>query len=143
MATPDGGDLIPLPPTGPILTPAAPVSQGPTRPRTVRASLEVRSPPVDSAHPLAEFLRARRGRIKPEDVGIVDGDRRRVPGLRREEFARLAGLSADYYTRLEQGRDYRPSEKVLEALARALQLDDDATDHLFALPPGLACCATP
>jgi transcriptional regulator with XRE-family HTH domain len=88
---------------------------------------------VDSPHSLAEFLRARRGRIKPEDVGIVNGDRRRVPGLRREELAALAGLSADYYTRLEQGRDYRPSVKVLEALARALRLDDDATDHLFAL----------
>ena len=56
-----------------------------------------------------------------------------MPGLRREELAALAGLSADYYTRLEQGRDYRPSVKVLEALARALRLDDDATDHLFAL----------
>ena len=88
---------------------------------------------MDSPHSLAEFLRARRGRIKPEDVGIVNGDRRRVPGLRREELAALAGLSADYYTRLEQGRDYRPSVKVLEALARALRLDDDATDHLFAL----------
>jgi transcriptional regulator with XRE-family HTH domain len=88
---------------------------------------------LDSPHQLAQFLRARRGRIKPEDVGIVDGDRRRVPGLRREELAMLAGLSADYYTRLEQGRDHRPSEKVLEALARALRLDDDATDHLFAL----------
>jgi transcriptional regulator with XRE-family HTH domain len=88
---------------------------------------------VDSAHPLAEFLRARRARIKPEDVGLSGGDRRRVPGLRREELAMLAGLSADYYTRLEQGRDHRPSENVLEALARALQLDDDATEHLFSL----------
>ena len=88
---------------------------------------------MDSAHSLAEFLRARRGRIRPEDVGIMNGDRRRVPGLRREELAALAGVSTDYYTRLEQGRDYRPSEKVLEALARALQLDADATDHLFAL----------
>ena len=88
---------------------------------------------VNTAHSLAAFLRARRGRIKPQDVGIVDVTRRRVPGLRREELATLAGLSADYYTRLEQGRDYRPSETVLEALARALQLDDDATDHLCAL----------
>jgi transcriptional regulator with XRE-family HTH domain len=88
---------------------------------------------VDSAQQLAQFLRARRGRVKPEDVGIADGDRRRVPGLRREELAMLAGLSADYYMRLEQGRDHRPSARVLEALARALRLDDDATDHLFAL----------
>ena len=88
---------------------------------------------MDAGHSLAEFLRARRGRIRPADAGIVNGDRRRVPGLRREELALLAGLSADYYTRLEQGRDYRPSERVLQSLARALQLDADATDHLFAL----------
>ena len=98
---------------------------------------------VDSAHSLADFLRARRGRVRPEDVGIVDGDRRRVPGLRREELARLAGVSADYIMRLEQGRDYRPSEKVLEALARALQLDADATDHLFALSRLAAPAARP
>src|SRR4029079_16906013 len=107
--------------------------QGPTRPRTARARLDYDPPPVDSAHSLGEFLRARRGRVRPDDVGIVDGDGRRVPGLRREELAGLAGLSADYYTRLEQGRDYRPSEKVLEALARALRLDDDAHDPLVAL----------
>ena len=88
---------------------------------------------MDSARHIGQFLRARRARVKPEDVGIADRDRRRVPGLRREELARLAGISADYLMRLEQGRDHRPSEKVLEALARALQLDDDATDHLFAL----------
>ena len=88
---------------------------------------------VDSTQQLAGFLRARRDRVKPEDVGIANGDRRRVPGLRREELARLAGLSADYIMRLEQGRDHRPSENVLGALARALQLDDDATAHLFSL----------
>lgn len=88
---------------------------------------------MESAQHLGHFLRARRGRIQPGDVGIVNGDRRRVPGLRREELAMLAGVSADYLMRLEQGRDHRPSEKVLDALARALQLDDDATDHLFAL----------
>ena len=63
---------------------------------------------------LAQFLRARRARITPDDAGIVEIDRRRVPGLRREELAMLAGLSADYYTRLEQGRDYRPSQTVLD-----------------------------
>jgi transcriptional regulator with XRE-family HTH domain len=82
---------------------------------------------------LAEFLRARRQRLKPEDVGLPVGDRRRVPGLRREEVASLAGLSADYYVRLEQGRDHRPSDQVLESLATALRLDADATGHLFAL----------
>ena len=98
---------------------------------------------MDPAHSLAEFLRARRGRIKPGDVGILDGNRRRVPGLRREELAALAGLSVDYYTRLEQGRDYRPSEKVLQALARALQLDDDATDHMLALSRSASHAARP
>jgi transcriptional regulator with XRE-family HTH domain len=88
---------------------------------------------VNSAQQLGQFLRARRERIKPKDVGLTDGERRRVPGLRREELAMLAGLSADYYTRLEQGRDHRPSEKVLAALAHALQLDVAATEHLFAL----------
>jgi transcriptional regulator with XRE-family HTH domain len=92
---------------------------------------------MDRAHELAQFLRARRARVMPEDVGLRGGDRRRVSGLRREELAMLAGLSADYLMRLEQGRDHRPSEKVLEALARALKLDDDATAYLFALgrPP--------
>jgi transcriptional regulator with XRE-family HTH domain len=98
---------------------------------------------VDSAQQLGQFLRARRGRVKPEDVGIADGDRRRVPGLRREELARLAGVSADYLMRLEQGRDHRPSEKVLGALARALRLDDDATDHLFALSRPASLYARP
>jgi transcriptional regulator with XRE-family HTH domain len=88
---------------------------------------------VDRPHQLAQFLRARRERLRPQDVGLPGEDRRRVPGLRREEVAMLAGISADYYMRLEQGRDHRPSEQVLEALARALRLDDDATDHLIAL----------
>lgn len=85
------------------------------------------------SHQLAEFLRARRERVRPQDVGLQQDDRRRVPGLRREELATLAGLSVDYYMRLEQGRDHRPSEQVLECLARALQLDDDATAHLYGL----------
>ncbi|WP_320778756.1 helix-turn-helix transcriptional regulator [Streptomyces sp. CRN 30] len=85
---------------------------------------------------LAEFLRARRALVRPEDVGLDDaaGDtRRRVTGLRREELALLAGVSADYYVRLEQGRGHRPSEGVLDALARALRLDDELTEHLYAL----------
>jgi transcriptional regulator with XRE-family HTH domain len=66
-------------------------------------------------------------------VGLGGVDRRRAPGLRREELAMLAGISAGYYMRLEQGRDHRPSEQVLEGLARALRLDDAATAHLFSL----------
>ncbi|MBV8956329.1 MAG: helix-turn-helix domain-containing protein [Solirubrobacterales bacterium] len=99
---------------------------------------------MDRPHQLAQFLRARRERLKPQDVGLPGEDRRRVPGLRREEVAMLAGISADYYMRLEQGRDHRPSEQVLEALARALTLDDDAADHLIALgrpaPPVRQTC---
>ena len=85
---------------------------------------------------LAEFLRARRAVLRPEDVGLDDaaGDaRRRVAGLRREELAMLAGVSADYYVRLEQGRGHRPSDSVLESLARALRLDGELTEHLYAL----------
>jgi transcriptional regulator with XRE-family HTH domain len=78
-------------------------------------------------------LRARRERLRPKDVGLPEQRRRRVPGLRREELALLAGVSADYYIRLEQGRDQHPSEQVLDALARALSLDDEATAHLHEL----------
>ena len=88
---------------------------------------------MDRPHQLGEFLRARRERVKPEDVGLPSDGRRRVRGLRREEVAMLAGISADYYMRLEQGRDHRPSEQVLRAVARALRLDDDATTHLVTL----------
>jgi transcriptional regulator with XRE-family HTH domain len=82
---------------------------------------------------IGQFLRARRERVRPDDVGLPDYGRRRVPGLRREELATLAGVSADYYVRLEQGRERHPSEQVIEALARALRLDDDATAHLHEL----------
>src|SRR6476619_6917184 len=82
---------------------------------------------------IGEYLRARRELVQPEDVGLRDHARRRTPGLRREEVAMLAGVSADYYVRLEQGRDQHPSEQVLDALARALRLDDDATAHLHEL----------
>jgi transcriptional regulator with XRE-family HTH domain len=82
---------------------------------------------------IGEYLRARRELVRPEEVGLTDGGRRRVPGLRREEVAMLAGVSADYYVRLEQGRDSHPSEQVLEALGRALRLDDDALAHLRRL----------
>ena len=82
---------------------------------------------------IGEYLRARREQLRPADVGLPDLGRRRVPGLRREELALLAGISADYYLRLEQGRDHHPSEQVLDALARALRLDEDATAHLHGL----------
>jgi transcriptional regulator with XRE-family HTH domain len=86
---------------------------------------------------LGEFLKSRRDRLRPEDVGLPSGGQRRVPGLRREELAMLAGVSVDYYVRLEQGRDLTPSESVLDALARALRLDDTERAHLIALarPP--------
>ncbi|CAM5708253.1 Helix-turn-helix domain-containing protein OS=Streptomyces tendae OX=1932 GN=F3L20_22025 PE=4 SV=1 [Streptomyces tendae] len=85
------------------------------------------------ARELGDFLRARRGRLSPRDVGLEPGGRRKVTGLRREELALLAGLSTDYYQRMEQGREVRPSDGVLDALADALMLDDDERRHLFAL----------
>jgi transcriptional regulator with XRE-family HTH domain len=89
---------------------------------------------MDNENRLGEFLRARRELARPEQVGLHDHlGRRRVPGLRREEVAMLAGVSADYYVRLEQGRDKRPSEQVIEALARVLGLDDDAVAHMREL----------
>ncbi|MFE7132397.1 helix-turn-helix transcriptional regulator [Streptomyces sp. NPDC057638] len=83
--------------------------------------------------PLGDFLRARRGALKPHDVGLPEHSRRRVPGLRREEVAMLAGVSADYYIRLEQGRENSPSSHVLDAVAQALRLDAEAADHLQRL----------
>lgn len=88
---------------------------------------------MDANNVLGEFLRARRELVRPEDVGLSGGGLRRVPGLRREEVATLAGISSDYYLRLEQGRDRNPSVQVLEALARVLRLDADATRHLVGL----------
>jgi len=87
----------------------------------------------DPRRELAEFLKARRTRLRPQDVGLEPGPRRRVPGLRREELALLAGVSADYYQRMEQGRDVRPSEQVLDALARALNFSAEETRHLHTL----------
>ncbi|MEV6357646.1 helix-turn-helix transcriptional regulator [Streptomyces hydrogenans] len=82
---------------------------------------------------LADFLRRRRERVTPKDVGLPAGPRRRTPGLRREEVAQLAGMSADYYIRLEQARGPQPSPPMLAALARALRLDADERDHLHLL----------
>ena len=88
---------------------------------------------MDDDNRLGVFLRARRELVQPEEVGLPSTGRRRVPGLRREELAMLAGVSADYYVRLEQGRDRHPSEQVLESLARVLQLDEAAAAHLHEL----------
>src|SRR6185437_7204024 len=88
---------------------------------------------TDSRQELAEFLKARRTRVRPEDLGLEPGPRRRVDGLRREELALLAGVSSDYYQRMEQGRDVRPSEQVLDALARALNFTAEETRHLHGL----------
>ena len=81
----------------------------------------------------AEYLCARRAQINPEDVGFPANPGRRVRGLRRTEIAELAGISVEYYTRLEQGRSYQLSESVLSGLARALQLDGPATAYFYRL----------
>src|SRR5689334_8354201 len=85
------------------------------------------------ASELGEFLRTRRDALSPEAAGIVSYGMRRVPGLRREELAQLAGVSVAYYTRLEQGQSIAASDSILDALARALQLRDDERTHLFEL----------
>jgi transcriptional regulator with XRE-family HTH domain len=82
---------------------------------------------------LGDFLRARRERVRPAERGLPDSGRRRVPGLRREEVATLAGISPEYYVRLERGRDRHPSRSVIDALAGALGLDADSTAYLASL----------
>ncbi len=82
---------------------------------------------------LVDFLRSRRARLTPDEVGLLAGPRRRTPGLRREEVAQLAGISTTWYTWLEQGRDAHASIDVLESLARALRLGDSERAHLFDL----------
>lgn len=88
---------------------------------------------MSSGNALGDYLKLRRGRVRPEDVGLVAGPRRRVDGLRREELAALAGISADYYLRIEQGRNPHPSPQILDALARALRMDAAASAHLHQL----------
>ncbi|MFD0023765.1 helix-turn-helix domain-containing protein [Streptomyces sp. NPDC058382] len=96
-------------------------------------------------HELADFLRSRRERITPEQVGLVRGRRRRTPGLRREEVAQLSAVGVTWYTWLEQSRDIQVSPQVLDALARALLLDRSERSHLFSLAgavdpaPGTEC----
>ncbi|MFI5932032.1 helix-turn-helix domain-containing protein [Actinoplanes sp. NPDC051494] len=92
---------------------------------------------MDSRRQLGAFLQTRRSQMQPAAVGLTGyGDRRRVPGLRREELARLAGVSASYYARLEQGTSQNASPEVLAAIARALRLDDAETRHLYDLAAG-------
>ncbi|MCC3291374.1 helix-turn-helix domain-containing protein [Arthrobacter sp. zg-Y1110] len=86
-----------------------------------------------TSNALGDYLRARRELVTPKQAGIPDMGVRRVPGLRREEVAMLAGISADYYLRLERGRDRHPSVQVLESIARVLQLDDDHLAYLLTL----------
>ncbi|MFF3277416.1 helix-turn-helix transcriptional regulator [Streptomyces chrestomyceticus] len=88
---------------------------------------------MESENGLGAYLRARRAAVAPADVGLPDDGVRRVPGLRRDEVALLAGMSTDYYIRLEQGRERHPSEQVLRAIAGTLRLDDAAAAHLFRL----------
>ncbi|HYJ70239.1 MAG TPA: helix-turn-helix transcriptional regulator [Nocardioidaceae bacterium] len=88
---------------------------------------------MDERAQFGEFLTSRRNRLTPEAADLPMHGRRRVPGLRREEVAQLAGLSVDYYVRLEQGRAAHPSESVLDAIARALQLDEVERAHLYQL----------
>ena len=116
----------------------------PARPRVLRSRGSDRTPAArpapqydgfvsEKANELGEFLSARRALVTPRQAGIPDVGVRRVPGLRREEVAMLAGLSADYYLRLERGRDRNPSVQVLESIARVLQLDDEHTAYLLTL----------
>lgn len=89
---------------------------------------------VQTAQPtLGDFIKARRGQVSPDEAGIRSIGPRRVPGLRREELALLAGVSSDYLVRLEQGRDTHPSDQVLDALARALELNEAEHDYLQRL----------
>lgn len=93
--------------------------------------------PQPAARPeLAAFLRGRRARVHPHDVGLPNGSRRRTPGLRREEVAQLADVGASWYTWLEQGRDIQVSEALLERLAQALRLSPSERSHLFVLAQG-------
>jgi transcriptional regulator with XRE-family HTH domain len=98
----------------------------------------VTSPPASTVaghrrRELAEFLRTRRARLSPEDIGLAPGARRRTPGLRREEVAQEAGVGVTWYTWLEQGRPIKASGQVLDAVSRALRLDEAEREHLYQL----------
>jgi transcriptional regulator with XRE-family HTH domain len=99
--------------------------------------------PVDARSEIREFLTSRRAKITPEQAGLTSYGQRRVPGLRREEVAVLAGVSVPYYTRIERGDMNGVSDSVLEALARALQLDEAERAHLFNLARALRPTSSP
>jgi len=105
----------------------------PLRPRETDDRAILKDMATDPRQELAEFLRTRRTQVRPEDLGLEPGPRRRVAGLRREELALLAGMSTDYYQRMEQGRDVRPSEQVLDAIARALKFTPEESRYLHTL----------
>ena len=105
----------------------SPTLDAPPRPTAPRRPAEPRRAE------LARFLRARRERVTPQEVGLPPGPRRRTPGLRREELALLAGVGITWYTWLEQGRPINASVQVLDAVARALRLDHAAREHLYQL----------
>ncbi|MFD3308680.1 helix-turn-helix domain-containing protein [Streptomyces sp. NPDC058694] len=109
------------------------VTPSSTQPPSRTHVSEGSGPGLDRRSELREFLRSRRARLTPEDVGLPSSGRRRVPGLRREELAQLAGMSFAYYTRLEQGHGDTMSADVLNAVARALRLGRDERAHLFRL----------
>src|SRR6266540_1325024 len=122
------------------ITVPAPVD---SQPRTTDSS---GSAPSSRRTELASFLRSRRERIRPEDVGLPPGGRRRTPGLRREEVAQLAGVGVTWYTWLEQGRDINVSTQVLDAISRTLRLDRLERNHLYTLAgvpiaPGAVECS--
>lgn len=96
-------------------------------------SKQARTSVPTQANPLGDFLQAHRARLTPEEVGIIAYGMRRVPGLRREELAQQAGISPTYYTRLEQGHAANVSGSIINALARSLRLDEDATIYLHSL----------
>ncbi|MED5813772.1 helix-turn-helix domain-containing protein [Mycolicibacterium sp. 050232] len=98
---------------------------------------------MDIAKDIREFLMSRRAKIAPEQVGLAPGVRRRVPGLRREEAAQIAGVSTEYYTQIERGNVAGVSDEVLQAISRALRLSDDETVHFFDLVRAAAGTRTP
>ncbi|MEN3280529.1 MAG: hypothetical protein V7607_1669 [Solirubrobacteraceae bacterium] len=116
----------------PMISPYEGTAQSRTSPGSGAATLEPGG--LERQRELADFLRQRRAQIGPAEAGLPEPTgRRRTPGLRREELAALAGISVDWYIRLEQGRAERPSPSVLDALARALHLSTDERAHLYAL----------
>jgi transcriptional regulator with XRE-family HTH domain len=132
MTTTDLRTETPLAPPAETPRSETPLSTGSRAAREAEAELRRRE--------LAGFLRSRRERLAPTEVGLPPGGRRRTPGLRREEVASLAGVGMTWYTWLEQGRDINASDQVLEAIARTLLLDPHERTHLFTLagvtPPG-------